>query len=70
VKVRKTTIARENFKERLTGEFSPYTSVNKILDWSKGCLTEARILYYVHCHLCGIDMHCYKQSQGFYVESQ
>ena len=27
----KTTIAKENFEERLTGEFSPYTSVNEIV---------------------------------------
>ncbi len=30
VKVQKTTIAKENFEERLTGEFSPYTRVNEI----------------------------------------
>lgn len=30
VKIRKTVIAKENFEERLTGEFAPYTSVSEI----------------------------------------
>ena len=30
VKIRKTVIAKENFEERLIGEFAPYTSVSEI----------------------------------------
>jgi hypothetical protein len=36
VKVRKTSIAKENFEERLTGEFSPYTSVSEIPRLERG----------------------------------
>jgi len=42
VKVRKTTIARENFEERLTGEFSPYTSVNEIPRLEQGLFDRSK----------------------------
>ena len=42
MKVRKTTIARENFEERLTGEFSPYTSVNEIPRLEQGLFDRSK----------------------------